>query len=82
MDDNIKYLQDAFHLPVNQDIIIREFKIAHRISACIVFIDGMIDNRIAIQFTLPQLMDVHALKDLKADAPFPLLRIMYLASIK
>lgn len=69
LDDNIKYLQDAFHLPVNQDIIIREFKIAHRISACIVFIDGMIDNRIAIQFTLPQLMDVHAFEGFEGGCP-------------
>lgn len=69
LDENIKYLQDAFHLPVNQDIIIREFKIAHKIPACIVFIDGMIDNRIAIQFTLPQLMDVHAFDKYEGGCP-------------
>ena len=40
IEENIKTLKDIFHLPVNQDVIIREFKIAREIKACVVFIDG------------------------------------------
>ena len=44
IDENINILKDIFHLPVNQDVIIREFKIAREIEACVVFIDGMVDK--------------------------------------
>jgi len=59
LDENIKYLKERFHMPTNQDVIIREFNVAHKIPACVVFIDGMIDKNIIIQFTLPQLMDIN-----------------------
>lgn len=59
LNENIDYLKEIFHVPKNQDVIIREFNIAHKIPACIVFIDGMIETTIITQFTLPQLMDIN-----------------------
>ncbi len=69
LDENIKYLKECFHLPVNQDVIIREFNIARKIPACMVFIDGMVDRSIIVQFSLPQLMDVHPFKDFEGGCP-------------
>lgn len=73
IEENINILEDIFHLPVNQDVIIREFKIAREIEACVVFIDGMIDKSIIIQFTLPQLMDPCALEGFEGGCPIDFL---------
>lgn len=73
IDENINILKDIFHLPVNQDVIIREFKIAREIEACVVFIDGMVDKSIIIQFTLPQLMDPCALDGFEGECPIDFL---------
>ncbi|NMA65538.1 MAG: spore germination protein [Clostridiaceae bacterium] len=71
LEENIKYLGNIYNLPTNKDLIIRKFNIAKRIPACIVYIDGMIDKLIVIQFALPQLMDEHAFRhyDFKCDCP-------------
>ncbi len=69
LDENIRYLKKIFHLPVNQDVIIREFNVARKIPACMVFIDGMVDRSIIVQFSLPQLMDVHPFKDFEGGCP-------------
>ncbi len=71
--ENINNLKNIFHLPVNQDFIIREFRIARRIDACLIFIDGMIDEDIVVQFTLPQLMDVCALDGFEEGCPMDFL---------
>ena len=73
IEENINNLKNIFHLPVNQDVIIREFKIARKIEACLVFIDGMIDKNIVVQFTLPQLMDACALDDFEEGCPIDFL---------
>lgn len=73
IDENIKTLKNIFNMPVNQDVIIREFKVARKIEACLVFIDGMIDKSIVIQFTLPQLMDACALDGFEDGCPIDFL---------
>jgi len=73
IEENISILRDIFNMPVNQDVIIREFKIARKIKACVVFIDGMIDKNIIIQFTLPQLMDPCALEGFESGCPLDFL---------
>ncbi|NLX64756.1 MAG: spore germination protein [Clostridiaceae bacterium] len=73
IEENINILRDIFNLPVNQDVIIREFIIARRIKACIVFIDGMIDKNIIIEFTLPQLMNPCALEGFETGCPIDFL---------
>lgn len=69
IDDNINQLKGIFHIPKNQDVIIREFNINKSIQACIVFVDGMIDKNTVIQFILPQLMDVNPFENFKGDCP-------------
>lgn len=73
IEENINILKDIFHLPINQDVIIREFKIAREIKACLVFIDGMVDKSIIVQFTLPQLMDPCALEGFEEGCPIDFL---------
>lgn len=69
LSENIKYLKNKFHVPKNKDAIIREFNIAHKLPACVVFIDGMVEESIIIQFTLPQLMDVNPFCGFKGGCP-------------
>lgn len=69
LDENIEYLKKRFHVPKNQDVIFREFNIAHKIPACVVFIDGMIDKSIIVEFTLPQLMDIDPFCDFEGGCP-------------
>jgi len=59
LTENLDYLRKVFHVPKNQDVVIREFNVAHKIPACVVFIDGMVETTIITQFTLPQLMDIN-----------------------
>ncbi|MCX7772773.1 MAG: spore germination protein [Clostridia bacterium] len=66
LKDNIDYLKAAFHSPKNSDIILREFNIAQKVPACMVFIDGMIDKNIVIQFSMPELMYANP-EDLSKD---------------
>lgn len=54
---NKSYIKDIFSLPENQDIVIREFNIAHKTKAVLVFVDGMVDKTTINQFVLPQLME-------------------------
>ena len=53
---NIEYLKKRFSMPKNQDIIIRQFKIARKIKAFILFVDEMADKTTINQFILPQLL--------------------------
>ena len=54
---NIEYLKLKFYVSKNQDIVLREFRIAQKIEACLVFVDGMVDTMVINQFVLPQLMN-------------------------
>jgi len=73
IEENISILKDIFNLPVNQDVIIREFIIARKIKACVVFIDGMIDKNIIIEFILPELMNPCALDGFETGCPIDFL---------
>jgi spore germination protein KA len=66
---NKKYIIQSFSMPKNQDIIIREFCIARKIKAFLVFIDGMIDKNSINQFVLPQLMNPECLTGFSGNCP-------------
>ncbi|SFQ22698.1 spore germination protein [Caldicoprobacter faecalis] len=64
---NIEYVKQKFSVPKNQDIVIREFNVAKRIKAFLVFVDGMMDKTVINQFVLPQLMDTANFKDFSQE---------------
>ena len=54
MDANLEYMK-VYSIPLNSDIVIREFMIHHRnepIKAFIIFIDGMVDSEIINNYIL------------------------------
>jgi spore germination protein KA len=57
IDINASYIKDIFSIPQNQDVVIREFNIARKTKAVLVFVDGMVDKTTINQFILPQLME-------------------------
>lgn len=66
---NIEFIKEKFNIPKNQDVIVREFNIAQKIEACLVFVDGMVDKTIINQFILPQLMNTESFKSFNGDCP-------------
>lgn len=66
---NIEFIKEKFNMPKNQDIIIREFNVAQKIEACLVFVEGMADKTIINQFVLPQLMNPEYFKNFSGDCP-------------
>lgn len=60
---NKKYIEESFSMPRNQDVVIREFKIARKTKAFLIFVDGMVDKTSINQFILPQLMNPDNFKD-------------------
>ncbi|HEY9059292.1 MAG TPA: spore germination protein [Pseudobacteroides sp.] len=66
---NKEYIRQSFSMPKNQDIVIREFRIARKLKAFIVFIDGMVDKTSINQFVLPQLMNPECLAGFSGDCP-------------
>jgi len=54
---NKSRLNDIFSLPQNQDVVVREFNIARKTKAVLVFVDGMADKTVINQFVLPKLME-------------------------
>lgn len=54
--DNIEIIRQKFHIPRNQDVNIREFRIGWKLSACICYIDGMIDRDMLNLSVFPRLM--------------------------
>lgn len=67
IDINKSYIKDMFSLPQNQDIVIREFNIAHKTKAVLVFVDGMVDKTTINQFVLPQLMEPKYFEDFSGN---------------
>lgn len=67
IDINKSYIKDIFSLPQNQDVVIREFNIAHKKKAVLVFVDGMADKTTINQFVLPQLMEPKYFKDFSGN---------------
>jgi spore germination protein KA len=60
---NKKYIEESFSMPRNQDVVIREFKIARKTKAFLIFVDGIVDKTSINQFILPQLMNPDNFKD-------------------
>lgn len=54
---NVQYLQQSFNYPDNKDIIIRQFVIAEKYKAFIVYLDGMADRITINQSILKPLLD-------------------------
>ncbi len=57
IDSNKKILEQQFHLPINKDLIIREFSIGNKQRGFIAYIDGMADKGIINDFILRPLFD-------------------------
>lgn len=66
---NKQYIEEIFSMPRNQDVVIREFKIARKTKAFLVFVDGMVDKTSVNQFILPQLMDPDNFADASNSCP-------------
>lgn len=69
LSENIQEIKHRFNMPKNKDIIIREFNIARKISACLVFLDGMVDKKVINQFVLSPLMDTNNFTDFDGNCP-------------
>lgn len=64
---NLEHIQKVFISDKNSDIIIRQFKIAQKIDAFIVFIDGMVDRETINNYILRQLMKPELFENYKGD---------------
>lgn len=69
LNTNLKKIKQEFLVPKNSDVVIREFKIAQKIKAFIVFIDGMVDKAVVNDFVLRQLMDPENFPDNMQGSP-------------
>lgn len=61
---NLETIKQSFHIPQNQDIIIREFKIGRKIKAIMVYLQGMMDKNTIDLAILPKLMAKDIFDDL------------------
>lgn len=59
---NLETIRNKFHMPQNQDAIVREFKIGRKLKAFIVYIKGMIDIRTMNMAILQPLMSKDVLE--------------------
>ena len=57
-DKNIKILKDVFHASKNSDVVFREFKIASRVRACVIFMNGMTNANLIDDYILRQAMNI------------------------
>lgn len=56
LQENMEKIKHEFNIPVNQDVVIREFKVMEQQDAFIVFMDGMVSKDIINDYILRQLM--------------------------
>ncbi|MGE5612991.1 MAG: spore germination protein [Bacillota bacterium] len=59
LDANLEYMKKVYSIPLNSDIIIREFMILHRnnpVKAFIIFFDGLVNREIINNYILKPLM--------------------------
>jgi spore germination protein KA len=60
LEKNRKYLESIFEIPINKDIVIRDFKVAGTgLDALLIFIDGLTDRTIQNLSILGPLMLLH-----------------------
>lgn len=57
IDSNKKILEQQFHLPINKDLIIREFSLGNKVRGFIAYIDGMADKTVINDYILRPLFD-------------------------
>jgi spore germination protein KA len=70
---NIETIKQKFHMPRNQDVVIREFKIGWKIDACLCFIGGMVDKNMLTQSLLPRLMSRELIYEVGRRCPIDVL---------
>lgn len=56
---NLEKIKNKFNVPINQDVVIREFKILQQSDAFIVYVEGMVDDNIVNNYILRQLLGKH-----------------------
>ena len=71
-DANLEYMKKVYSIPLNSDIIIREFMILYRnksVKAFIIFFDGLVNRELINNHILVPLMvsSIYELKDIKDD---------------
>ena len=66
---NLEAVKRMFNVPKNRDILIREFKIARKMDAFLVFIDGMADKETLNRVILPELMSKENFADMGDQRP-------------
>lgn len=64
---NLERMKREFNVPQNRDVVVREFKVARKINAFIVYIDGMADKVTINNYILRQLMTPGHFNDFKED---------------
>jgi spore germination protein KA len=69
LSENIETIKQKFHMPRNQDVIIREFKLGWKTDACLCFIGGMIDKPMLTQSVLPRLMSKDIIYEIGRRCP-------------
>lgn len=69
LNKNIRLIEKEFNIPKNQDAIIKDFNVARKIKAVIVYIDGMVDRATINNFVLRQLMTPEHFNDYKDGCP-------------
>ena len=62
---NLEIIKQEFNLPLNQDFVIREFKVMQQVDAFIAYIDGMADKTTINDYILRQLMAEQKNDDIK-----------------
>lgn len=63
LNTNLERINKEFDITNNNDIKIRKFKIARKIDAFILYIDGMVDKMFVSDFVIRQLMNVDSFQD-------------------
>jgi spore germination protein KA len=69
IDISLAHIKQRFSMDKNQDIVVREFKIAGRIKAFILFVEGMIDRITTNDWILRPLMDIGKFNELGSECP-------------
>lgn len=69
LDENMNTLTSRFNLPKNQNIIIREFNVARKIRAFLIFVDGMVQKTVINESLLPGLMKPENFNELREESP-------------
>ncbi len=66
---NLATIKQKFHVPQNQDVIIREFNIGRKMKAFMVYLQGMMDKNSLDLAILPRLMSKDIFDDLSEEYP-------------